>query len=109
MTSLSSGFWIGGGTMLVNPGLLRAFAAHVDAAAGTVRGADIGQKVDAGADALPGSTTQWALRLVGTHMNDQAKNIVKSIGEMGADVRGAGDKYEVEDGDLAGKFGGLFS
>jgi hypothetical protein len=95
--------------MLVNPGLLRAFAAHVDAASGAVRAADIGQKADAGADGLPGSTTQWALRLVATHMNEQANKIAKNIGDMGTDVRGAGDKYEVEDGDLAGKFGGLFS
>jgi hypothetical protein len=60
------------------------------------------------ADGLPGSATQWAMRLVGEHLAQQANDIATNITKMGAAVRGAGDKYEVEDSALAGAFDGLF-
>ncbi|MEN3320476.1 MAG: hypothetical protein V7643_3878 [Mycobacterium sp.] len=94
--------------MLVNPELLRAFAAQVDTASATIRSADAGQKATTAADGIPGSTTQWATRLVGEHMTQQANAIAKNVTDMGVAVRGAGDKYEVEDGALAGAFDGLF-
>lgn len=97
-----------GAFMLVNPELLRAFAAQVDQAAGGIKAADVGHKASSAADGLPGSTTQWATRLVGEHLTQQANAIAKSIADMGAAVRGAGDRYEVEDGTLAGRFDGLF-
>jgi hypothetical protein len=43
-------------------------------------------------------------RAHGSEGNDIAKNIT----DMGVAVRGAGDKYEVEDNTLAGAFDGLF-
>ena len=95
--------------MLVNPELLRAFAGQVDTA--SVRrstSADVGHKATTAADGLPASTTQWAMRLVGEHMAQQANDIATNITKMGAAVRGAGDKYEVEDNALAGAFDGLF-
>jgi uncharacterized protein YukE len=94
--------------LLVNPELLRAFARQVDAASTSIRTADVGHKAASAADGIPGSTTQWAMRLVGEHMTQKANDIAKNITDMGVAVRGAGDKYEVEDNTLAGAFDGLF-
>ncbi|MDT5240353.1 MAG: hypothetical protein QOG79_3771 [Mycobacterium sp.] len=94
--------------MLVNPELLRAFAHQVDTASTSIRSADVGHKASKAADGLPGSTTQWAMRLVGEHMTQQANEIAKNVQNMGTAVRGAGDRYEVEDNALAGNFDGLF-
>ncbi len=94
--------------MLVNPELLRAFAHEADTASASIRSADVGHKASTAADGIPGSTTQWAMRLVGEHMTQQANKIAKSVQDMGVAVRGAGDRYEVEDGALAGSFDGLF-
>jgi hypothetical protein len=94
--------------MLVNPELLRAFARQVDTASTSIRSADVGHKASSAADGLPGSTTQWAMRLVGEHMTQQANVIAKNVADMGAAVRGAGDRYEVEDNSLASNFDGLF-
>jgi hypothetical protein len=94
--------------MRVNPELLRAFARQVDTASTSIRSADIGRKASTAADGLPGSTTQWAMRLVGEHMTQQANSIAKNVADMGVAVRGAGDRYEVEDNGLASNFDGLF-
>lgn len=95
--------------MLVDPEVLRAFAGQVDAASGLIKSADVGHKVSTAADQLDGSTTQWAARLVGGHATDVAKKIAKNVEDMGVDVRGAGNLYEVSDSDLAGNFKNLFS
>jgi hypothetical protein len=94
--------------VLVDPEVLRAFAAQVDTASSAIRGANVGHQGTTAAGGLPASTTQWAMRLVGEHMAQQANDIATNITKMGVAVRGAGDKYEVEDGDLAGAFDGLF-
>jgi hypothetical protein len=94
--------------LLVNPELLRAFARQVDTASASIRGADVGDKATTAADAIAGSTTQWAMRLVGEHMTQQANAISKNVADTGAAVRGASDRYEVEDSALADKFDGLF-
>ncbi|KUI05966.1 type VII secretion target [Mycobacterium sp. IS-3022] len=94
--------------MLVDPELLRAFAGQVDTASATIRGTDVGHKTTTAADGLPASTTQWAMRVVGKHVTQQVNDIATNITKMGGAVRGAGDKYEVEDTALAGAFDGLF-
>lgn len=94
--------------MLVDPELLRAFARQVDIASASIRSADLGHKATTAADGIPASTTQWAMRHVGAHMTQQANAIAKNVTDIGVAVRGAGDKYEVEDEALAGKFKGLF-
>ena len=94
--------------MLVDPELLRGFARQVDTASATISSSDVGHEASTAADGLPGSTTQWAARLVGEHMTLEAKKIAKGVGDMGTAVRGAGDRYEVEDATLAVKFDGLF-
>jgi hypothetical protein len=94
--------------LLVNPELLRAFAAQVDTASASIRSTDAGRKATTAADGIPGSTTQWAMRVVGEHMTQKASDIAKNITDMGVAVRGAGDKFEVEDNTLAGAFDGLF-
>jgi hypothetical protein len=94
--------------LLVNPELLRAFAVQVDTASASIRSADVGHKATTAADGIPGSTTQWAMRVVGEHMTQKANDIAKNITDMGVAVRGAGDKYEVEDSTLAGAFDGMF-
>lgn len=94
--------------MLVDPEILRAFADQVGIASNAIRAADVGSKASSAGDGLPGSTTQWACRVVGAHIAGEAEKIASSITRMGAAVRGAGDKYEVTDSDLAGSFRGLF-
>jgi hypothetical protein len=94
--------------MEVDPEILRAFAGQVDTASSTIREADVGNKVSTAADGLPGSTTQWAARLVGGHVTEQANSIAANVAEMGQAVRGAGNSYEVTDADLAGSFKGIF-
>jgi hypothetical protein len=94
--------------LLVNPELLRTFASQVDTASATIRSADVGHEATTAADGIPASTTQWAMRLVGTHLAERANAIAKNVADMGVAVRGAGDKYEVEDNALAGAFDGLF-
>jgi hypothetical protein len=94
--------------MLVNPDLLRAFAGQVDAATAAMSGSDLQGKASRAADGLPGSATQWAMREVGEHVGLAAHDIIRDVSAMGIAVRGAGDRYEVEDDTLAGSFKGLF-
>lgn len=94
--------------MLVDPEVLRAFAAQVDAAAAMIGGLDVGTTATSAADGMPGSTTQWTTREVGHHLGLAAKDIVKDIENMSSAVRGAGDRYEVDDNALAGIFKQLF-
>lgn len=94
--------------MEVDPEVLRAFAGQVDTASGLIREADIGTKVGTAADGLDGSTTQWAARLVGAHVKEVADGIATNVTAMGTAVRGAGNTYEVTEGDLAGSFEGIF-
>jgi hypothetical protein len=95
-------------SVLVNPELLRAFASQVDSASTSIRSADVGQKASTAADGLPASTTQWVVRLVGENLAQQANVIAKNVADMGVAVRGAGDRYEVDDNALAGSFDGEF-
>jgi hypothetical protein len=97
-----------GTLMLVNPELLRGFAGQIQTASAAIRGVDVGHLVSTAADGLPGSTTQWAARLVGEHIATVEGKIAKNVADMGSAVHGAGDRYEVEDDVLAGKLKGLF-
>ncbi len=94
--------------MLVDPEVLRAFAAEVDAVAVTLSRLDVGSVAPTSADGLPGSETQWAARQIGGHLALAAKDILNDVAAMGSAVRGAGDRYEVDDTALAGTFKGLF-
>ncbi|MBO0680137.1 hypothetical protein JRC04_21940 [Mycolicibacterium sp. S2-37] len=94
--------------MLVDPEVLRAFAAQVDSAASVISGTNVGGVAPSAADGLPGSSTQWAARQVGHHLGLAANDVVKDVEAMGGAVRGAGDRYEVEDAALAGTFDQLF-
>lgn len=94
--------------MLVDPDVLRAFADQVQIASPAISEARLGHKTSTAADGLDGSTTQWATRLVGDHVNSIVEHIAKNIDEMGTAVRGAGDRYEVDDTALSGKFSGIF-
>ena len=73
-----------------------------------IGGIDVGAAATTAADGVNGSDTQWAARQVGRHLGLAAADIVKDIGAMGRAVRGAGDRYEVEDAGLAGTFKQLF-
>ncbi|WP_422744651.1 type VII secretion target [Mycobacterium sp. WMMD1722] len=94
--------------MLVDPDVLRAFAEQVDAAATEISGRDVTAVAPTAADGLAGSSTQWAARQVGHHLGLAADDIVKDVQAMGVAVRGAGDRYEVEDSGLSGAFDRLF-
>lgn len=94
--------------MLVDPEVLRAFAAQVDGAAASIGGLNVGGIAPNAAGGLPGSSTQWAAREVGHHLGMAADDIVKDIDAMGTAVRGAGDRYDVDDSELADDFTHLF-
>jgi len=94
--------------LLVDPEVLRAFAAQVEAAAAAINGLDVGSVATTSADGVNGSGTQWAAREVGHHLGLAASDIVKDVGAMGLAVHGAGDRYEVDDAALAGTFNQLF-
>jgi hypothetical protein len=95
--------------VLVNRDLLRDFAKQVDFASATLRRADDGLKnASAAADGLPGSETQWIMRQVGDHLSLVGDDIASQVENMGVMVRGAGDRYEVDDDTLAGDFKRLF-
>ncbi|MFI5510099.1 hypothetical protein ACIA48_21750 [Mycobacterium sp. NPDC051804] len=94
--------------MLVDPEVLRAFAAQVGAAAAAIGALDVGKMATNAGDGLAGSSTQWVASEVGHHLGLAANDIVKDIGAMGSAVRGAGDRYEVDDASLAGTFKQLF-
>lgn len=83
--------------MLVDPEILRAFAGQVDIAAGDIAAADVGGKTSSAGDALPGSTTQWAVETVGKHFTQMAIRLAENVTKMGTAVRGAGDTFEVAD------------
>lgn len=76
--------------MLVDPDVLRAFAAQVEAAAGALNGLDVGHTATTAADGLPGSSTQWATRQVGERLGRIAADLLGDIFAMGDAVRGAG-------------------
>lgn len=95
-------------TLMVDPEILRAFAGQVDAASASIRGADAGARVSTAAAGLPGSTTEWAARLVGEDVTTHADAIAANVRKMGQAVRGAGNAYEVADADLAGSFEEIF-
>jgi hypothetical protein len=94
--------------VLVDPDVLRAFAGQVEEASGAIRAVDVGRTASTAADGLPGSTTQWATRLVGEHLTTLSDAIAANVAKMGVAVRGAGDTFEVEDTALAGSFDKLF-
>ncbi|MCK0177603.1 hypothetical protein [Mycolicibacterium sp. F2034L] len=94
--------------MLVDPELLRAFSEQVDIAAGDIEDVDLGGKTSSAGDALPGSTTQWAVKTVGEHFGRLVEELSQNVSAMGTAVRGAGDLFEVADDVLASDFDGLF-
>lgn len=94
--------------MLVNPDLLRAFAAQVDTAAAAIAATNIGTTAETAGDGLPGSETQWASRQVGVHLRLIAEDIASDIAGMGEAVRGMGDSYQLTDEALADNFTELF-
>lgn len=89
--------------MLVDTEILRAFAGQVDLAAADIDGADVGVKTSSAGDALPGSTTQWAVRSVGEHFTRMATTLSQNMTRMGTAVHRAGDTLEVADDALAGQ------
>ena len=93
----------------VKPEILRAFNGQVQAASAEINAEDTGEKASAGADGLDGSTTQWACRAVGRHLAGVEKTIAVTVSKEGEAVRGFGNKFEVTDQDLAGKFNGMFT
>ena len=94
--------------MLVDPQVLRAFAAEVGSVSASIRVADVAGTAVTAADGLPGSTTQWAAHSVGEHLGSMANELADDVARMGRAVRGAGDSFEVADDALAGAFDGLF-
>ena len=94
--------------MLVDPEVLRAFASQVDTAAAAISGPNVRAVATSSADGVAGSATQWAVRQVGHHLGLVTKDIAEDITAMGSAVRGAGDRYEVDDAALADCFERLF-
>lgn len=97
-----------GMSLLVDPHVLAAFSGQVQEASASVSKADAGRRASSAADGLPNSAAQWAARLVGAHIAEQAARIVTNLTEMGEAVHGAGNSYEVTDSELAGSFQEVF-
>ena len=97
-----------GDAVLVDPEVLRAFATQVDTAARAINGTGVAEVATTSADGVAGSGTQWAARQVGHHLGLSGEDIANDITAMGSAVRGAGDRYEVDDATLSGMFGQLF-
>ena len=93
---------------MVDPELLRALAAQTDVASSMIAEADAGDKASDSADGLPGSTTQWAARLVGAHVAEHAKAISSNVSRIGVAVRGASNAYELTDSELASSLKNIF-
>ena len=94
--------------MLVNTEMLHALAEQTNVTSSMITEADVRKKVSSAGDGLPGSTTQWAARLVADHVTQQVDAIAANVAKIGQAVRGAGNSYEVSDSDLAQSFKGIF-
>ena len=78
--------------MLVDPGILRAFAGQVDIAAADVGATEVGERTFSVGDALPGSTMQAAVQ---EHFSQMAMTLSQNVTKMATAVRGATDPFEV--------------
>jgi uncharacterized protein YukE len=87
--------------VLVDPDVLRALATQTVDAADSIDGADLPGVAARAADGLDRSTSQWAARLVATHLDQQCQRMQDGLTTMGQAVRGAGENYRVTDEDLA--------
>jgi hypothetical protein len=94
--------------MLVDPEVLRGFAGRVRSASEKIADADVGKLVSGAADGLPGSSAQWAARMVGEYLASVEAKIAGNVAGMGTAVHGAGDSYQMQDEVLAPEFRGLF-
>lgn len=95
-------------SLTVDPEILRAFASQVDTTSVLIQDARADASVSCSADGIPGSSTQWAARLVAAHVSDKAEAVAAGVSRMGKAVRGAGNDYEVTDAALAESFQGIF-
>lgn len=91
--------------MRVDPEILRAFAGQVDIAAADIDAVDVDATTSSAGDALPGSTTQWAVRAVGEHFNRMATTLSQNVTKMGTAVRGADDTMARAVTTAGGRFG----
>ncbi|MDY6810882.1 MAG: type VII secretion target [Actinomycetota bacterium] len=94
--------------MLVDPDVLRSLSAQSAEAAAGIGTADVAGVTARAADGLNGSTTQWATRLIATHLHQQSESLVENMDAIGKAVRGAGDTFNVTDQDLAAGLNGLW-
>jgi hypothetical protein len=94
--------------VLVDPDILRAVADQTAITSSMVNDAETGRKVATAGDGLPGSSTQWAARLLGDDVAKQAETISLSVTKLGNAVRGASNGYEVTDIELEGSLRGIF-
>lgn len=95
-------------SLTVDPEVLRAFAGQVNSTSTEIGETQAATAVSTAADGMPGSTTQWAARLVGSHVSGQVEAIAAGVALMGDAVRGAGNDYAVTDAALAQSFQGIF-
>ncbi|BBZ06276.1 hypothetical protein MDOR_04450 [Mycolicibacterium doricum] len=78
--------------MLVDPGILRAFAGQVDIVAADVGATEVGGRTFSAGDVLPGSTMQAAVR---EHFSQMATTLSQNVTKTATPVRGASDPFEV--------------
>lgn len=95
--------------MLVDPDVLRSLSGKATVAAEIITDTDLSAAVFAAADCMEHSSTQWAARLVSTHLGLRSDDLAGSAESMGRSVRGIGDAFEVDDNDLASDFERLWS
>jgi len=94
--------------MWVDPPILRKLASQSQETAKAIGRARLPTLTLHSADCLDGSSTQTATRLVAEAMDSHVVEMSKQLEAMGVSVRGASEKYEVTDRNLAADLNALW-
>ncbi|MBF6332336.1 hypothetical protein [Nocardia transvalensis] len=95
--------------MLVDPAILRSFAAQVGEASKSVSDAGLKDKLGTSGDGMSGSALQWAARSLALNVAAPLTKFAQEVGWMGDAVHGTATKFEITDDDLAGRFNMLYN
>ena len=94
--------------MLVDPEILRAFAAQTTTTAGVIDENTLKGAVSQGFAGMSGSSCLWVARLVDEFAAGLTEALSEGFNGMASAARGSADNYEATDEFLAASFGGTF-
>ncbi|CAM2786067.1 Excreted virulence factor EspC, type VII ESX diderm [Prescottella defluvii] len=87
--------------MLVDQGILRAFARETAETSETIAGTDLREPIVSGTAGMPGSTSEWAARMVSDFLSASGRTLADGYGALAATASGNAESYEVSDEDFA--------